>query len=610
MYNAYFGFKESPFSIAPDPRYLYMTGQHREALGHLVYGLNTDGGCILLTGEVGTGKTTLCRCLLDQLPDKVNVALVFNPKITADELLQTICDEFHIDYDKARTSIKDCTDRINHYLLEKHGAGERCVLIIDEAQNLSTEVLEQIRLLTNLETSQRKLLQIILLGQPELLTLLERRDMRQLSQRITARYHLTPLSRDDIRAYIHHRLAVAGQNISLFPDPVLNRLYRLSQGVPRLINIICDRALLGCYVENVHGVEPKILDKAANEVLGENPKLARPGPHRWRVVLTVGVLLLTTGLALFYLDGSGQTGRHASAGETARAAATTAASASATDTSPPEANTADVATTATTGGLATQTADSDRQDSHTAATPVGVPAPDTSTEATGDGFATDRPGSDVIASPAELENRLRQRSGETPLAAYQALLASWQVAMTLREGHNLCQQIREVNLRCLHKRGNLNSLLQHDRPAVLKLVLPDGEAVYGTLIRVANDRATLVVGTQRVTLPRDLLDRYWLGQYTLLWMPPDGYRQPLHPGQNPPFGQWLTASLHELYPDLVFPGPRYDEARVEQVKRFQREHALVADGVVGPATIMHLNQARGLAVPRLKPPLKQDRKQE
>ncbi|MBD3647414.1 MAG: AAA family ATPase, partial [Pseudomonadales bacterium] len=203
MYDQYFGLKESPFSIAPNPRYLYMSERHREALAHLLYGIRTDGGFILLTGEVGTGKTTVCRCLLEQLPDNVDTAFVLNPKLTADELLATICDDLGIDYPD-NVTIKGLVDRLNDFLLSSLEADRRTVLIIDEAQNLSADVLEQLRLLTNLETNQRKLLQIILLGQPELLELLSQPELRQLSQRITARFHLDALNREEVAEYIEH----------------------------------------------------------------------------------------------------------------------------------------------------------------------------------------------------------------------------------------------------------------------------------------------------------------------------------------------------------------------------------------------------------------------
>ena len=217
MYQHYFGLAEAPFSIAPDPRYLYLSQRHQEALAHLLYGVNGDGGFVLLTGEVGAGKTTVCRCLLQQIPASCDVAYIFNPKLTVEELLSTICVEFGIAYPPGNVSVKVFVDCINAYLLDAHARGRHTVLIIDEAQNLSTVVLEQMRLLTNLETNQRKLLQIILLGQPELALMLERPELRQLSQRIVARYHLGPLTRPEVAAYVRHRLEISGAQRQLFP---------------------------------------------------------------------------------------------------------------------------------------------------------------------------------------------------------------------------------------------------------------------------------------------------------------------------------------------------------------------------------------------------------
>lgn len=268
MYNDHFGLEESPFSIAPDPRYLYLSQAHREALAHLIYGVRSDGGLVLLTGEVGTGKTTVCRCLLEQLPEDVDIALVLNPKLTTVELLATICDEFRIGYDPELTGVKGYIDRINSYLLAAHENNRRAVLIIDEAQNLSADVLEQLRLLTNLETSQRKLLQIILLGQPELRDLLRQPELRQLAQRITARYHLDSLRREEIAAYVSHRLAVAGLRHSVFTPAAIRKLYRLSDGIPRVINLLCDRALLGAFAGGETRVTRGLLRQAAAEVFG------------------------------------------------------------------------------------------------------------------------------------------------------------------------------------------------------------------------------------------------------------------------------------------------------------------------------------------------------
>ena len=236
MYIGHFGLTEPPFSITPDPRYLYMSEAHREALAHLLYGIGEGGGFVQLTGEVGTGKTTLCRCLLEQLPARVDVAFILNPKLTDVELLATICDELRIPYPAGTTSRKVYVDALHQYLLDAHGRGHRTVLILDEAQDLAPDVLEQIRLLTNLETTTEKLLQIILIGQPELIRILERDDLRQLAQRITARYHLRPFAEPDTRAYIAHRLEVAGAKEKIVSDAATRAVHRASRGIPRLIN--------------------------------------------------------------------------------------------------------------------------------------------------------------------------------------------------------------------------------------------------------------------------------------------------------------------------------------------------------------------------------------
>src|SRR3954470_20476672 len=266
VYQHHFGFVEAPFSIAPDPRYLYLSQRHQEALAHLLYGINGNGGFVLLTGDVGAGKTTVCRCLLEQIPPSCDVAYIFNPKLTVEELLSTICTEFRITCPPGTPSIKVYVDCINAYLLQAHANGRHTVLIIDEAQNLSADVLEQMRLLTNLETNQRKLLQIILIGQPELAAMLERPELRQLSQRIVARYRLGPLSKSEVAAYIAHRLEIAGAKRSLFSLRLTSQLFRLTHGIPRVINVLCDRALLGAYVQGKECVDAATLAQAAREV--------------------------------------------------------------------------------------------------------------------------------------------------------------------------------------------------------------------------------------------------------------------------------------------------------------------------------------------------------
>jgi len=271
MYQSYFNFPEAPFTISPNPRFLYLSDRHREALAHLQYGLQENGGFILLTGEVGTGKTTVWRCLAGQIPDSVHLAVVLNPRLTESDLIESVCDEFGVAYE-ANCGIKRMVDALNRHLLQLHERGERAVLIVEEAQNLEPELLEQLRLLTNLETDESKLLQIILIGQPELLDKIDSPALRQLRQRITARFHLTSLNADEVRAYIAHRLSIVGGGLELFSDRALLRLAKHSGGIPRLINLICDRALLGCFSENKHRVDTRILDRAAREVLGGAPE--------------------------------------------------------------------------------------------------------------------------------------------------------------------------------------------------------------------------------------------------------------------------------------------------------------------------------------------------
>jgi general secretion pathway protein A len=294
MYAAHFGLKREPFSIAPDPRYLFMSERHREALAHLLYGVRGGGGFVLLTGEIGAGKTTVCRCFLEQVPKRCNVAYIFNPKLTALELLQSVCEEFRIEVRSrasASATLKDHVDALNEYLLRTHAAGQNSVLIIDEAQNLSIDVLEQLRLLTNLETNERKLLQIILIGQPELRDMLLKPELEQLAQRVVARFHLDPLAEEETAHYIKHRLSVAGMNgLIPFDREARHRIFELTRGVPRRINLLCDRALLGAYASGRQRVDKAIVDKAAGEVF-DNRRLGARWSRRRTTVVAAGLTL-------------------------------------------------------------------------------------------------------------------------------------------------------------------------------------------------------------------------------------------------------------------------------------------------------------------------------
>ncbi len=597
MYNDYFGFKEAPFSIAPDPRYLYMTSQHREALAHLVYGLNSEGGCILLTGEVGTGKTTICRCLLNQLPDNANVALVLNPKVSEVELLETICDELKISYPDSDNTVKTYTDRIYDYLIESHRKNKKIVLIIDEAQNLDRTVLEQLRLLTNLETNQQKLLQIIILGQPELLEILARSDMRQLAQRITARFHLKPLSRDEVKAYVSHRLAVSGQNIQLFPEKSIKLLYKLSHGIPRLINIICDRALLGAYVESQYSVSPSIIKKAAAEVFGELKNVTKLQKKKnWAIPLTVAagiILIFFAGIItiLNFSDDGNENKIIATQSTEIQADSTTNESVIKKETVTAEDNT-DIHALADTREI-TGNSDIDAdmiQIEEQVAVDSKTPVPSGISDNT---------------SVNQIDEILNS-STNNPATAYQQLFKTWGKQYDTKAATTACRQAKPHALSCLHKQGNLNSLKAHNRPAVLTLFNNKGEPRHVTVTEIIGDTATVFFNNSMHRLKLDDLDRYWYGQYILLWQKPASYVSAVSPGGNGEIINWLNEKLNivnKIEPSNT-PINSYSKPLVEKVKSFQLKQQLTADGIVGPLTIIHLNTESGMQAPTLVPPSK------
>ncbi len=594
MYNEYFGFKEAPFSIAPDPRYLYMTPQHREALAHLVYGLNSEGGCILLTGEVGTGKTTVCRCLLEQIPEHAHIALVLNPKVSAIELLETICDELKIDYPLVGNTVKTYIDRINNFLIEANARNEKTVLIIDEAQNLDSTVLEQLRLLTNLETNQRKLLQIIILGQPELLDILARPEMRQLAQRITARFHLNALAPDEIKAYIAHRLAVAGQNVQLFPEATLRRLFRLSNGIPRLINILCDRALLGSYVQNQHLVDTHTLNTAAKEVFGELKNVETRMQRRpWAWILSA--LVLVAGAAAFGWWASVSKHDDQPAIETTTEA--TAENAGNTDENIDAVVTDEQNTTGNSQPAAevlSVTDDNmgsvtDTSESFTAQLekPVITREPQQTADT-------------MLADTDALQAWIATAPASSKIDAYRALFTLWNRQYDESRHPSACNYASSEGLDCMHKQGNLNSIKRINRPAVLHVYNNDGRDAYVTLARLENNQAVVLTGDQEQQVSIDDLESHWYGEYSLLWQKPPYYAKPLLQGHTGAVVQWLDQQLARLLPaGNATIRDVYTREMAEQVASFQRSAGLQPDGIAGPMTFIHLNTALGHPVPVL-----------
>ncbi len=600
MYNEYFGFNEAPFSIAPDPRYLYMTAQHREALAHLVYGLNSEGGCILLTGEVGTGKTTICRCLLEQIPDQANVALVLNPKVSEIELLESICDELKISYPDTSNSVKTYTDRIYNFLLTSNHNNEKTVLIIDEAQNLSSKVLEQLRLLTNLETNQRKLLQIIILGQPELLDILAHTEMRQLAQRITARFHLQPLTRHEVKTYVSHRLAIAGQNIQLFPDKSIKLLYRLSNGIPRLINIICDRALLGAYVEDQYAVSPAIIKKAAKEVFGELKNVEKSKKNKqWLYPLAAftSVAIITMAIVFYFINSEDKASSLQTLTLSERQFEPLALNAkNKNNVQKPSEDTEETSTYLAN----TSIKENKKESTEISLSSINEIESLNATEAPVAETQTAKTNTDTIYD--DIDTILNAKNNSLA-SAFQQLFKTWGRHYDEKTFNTACKQAASHSLSCLYRHGNLNSLRAHNRPAVLTLVNKQGETRHITITSIDNDVATIYSNNTAYTVNLNELDKYWHGKFILLWQKPVHYFKPISPGDSGAIINWLNTQLEKTdnrLPDSTI--NTYDDYLVKRVIAFQSQHGLSADGIVGPITIIHLNTQSGMKAPSLVPP--------
>ena len=566
MYAAHFGLREPPFSLTPDPRYLYMSERHREGLAHLLYGIQQPGGFVQLTGEVGTGKTTLCRCLLEQLPPGVDVALILNPRLTVVEFLATVCDELHIAYPPACASVKVLVDALHGFLLDAHARSRRTVLIVDEAQNLSADVLEQIRLLTNLETAAEKLLQIVLIGQPELARLLEGRHLRQLAQRITARYHLLPFSAKDTRAYILHRLKVAGGAREIFTGAAIRCVRRLSGGVPRLVNVICDRALLGAYAHDRRRIDAATVRQAGREVQGATEREPRGRRLAWTVGLAaVGVIVGS--LAIL------GTPTQISLPWTSRPA---------TMERPAEGT--------STVSRATDDGSRDRE----AATPSSAEREPTVRAAVADGSPVTPPRLvDLLANPSA--------RGDDH-AAFANLHALWGVPYRKPGSGLACDAARAEGLDCLFRFGNWNRVRRLDLPVILELTGPAGERRRAPLVALRDDHATLIVGGKDHTFPLGEIDGLWDGSFIVVWKPPPAGLRVMARGMKGKDVEWLRMRLDALdgKPSSGRSTDLYDADVERRVVAFQRERSLNPDGRVGGETLLHLTLAiREPGVPSL-----------
>ena len=553
MYYDFFGFREPPFSIAPDPRYLYLSDRHKEALAHLMYGVQGQGGFIVITGEVGTGKTTVCRCFIENAPAHVDIALVLNPRLSARELLSSVCDELEIAH-QPDASIKTLVDSINQDLLKAHAAGRHKVLIIDEAQNLSAEVLEQLRLLTNLETSEKKLLQIVLLGQPELQDILALPELRQLNQRVTARYHLDAIDRQELPAYLQYRLNVAGMRGDIFTPGAVRRLYRESQGVPRLINLISDRALLGAYAEGDHLISVTHIRKAAKEVNGglamapAGGTFRSRGSHVWLVVASVILAIIGT-LWLLELPGS------------------------------PTPALAEPKAERSVAGVIEREAE---------------PEPQTVSD-------SDQP--EIVAPEPTSQGFVFNQHTQSLAEAFGALFDLWGKNYEPSANPIACDYAATVGLACLERQGSRRSLEFINRPAILQLRDERGRTRQVVVEQLDGELAMIAtpVGSQQV--PFREIEEYWYGDFRVLWRIPEFMTGDGFYGDDSGQQLWIGARMMELAERLSSGGQ--EAARVkrmemtDQVRWYQEKRGLTVDGIAGAMTIIQMNNDLAENIPRL-----------
>lgn len=545
MYQDFFRLTESPFAIVPNPRFYFLSERHKEALSHVLNGIEDGGGLALLTGEVGTGKTTTMKALLERLPEKTQVAMILNPSISVLELLQTLCDELGVAYSED-DSFKRLYDAIADKLFNNESKGIQTVLLVDEAQHLMPDVLEQLRLLTNIETSYRKLLKVILIGQPELQQMLRQPNLRQLAQRITARYHLIPLTPDEVHQYITHRISCAGGLEPLFDGAAIKLIAKETGGVPRLVNLVCDKSLKMAFKVSRQKVNKEIAAQACQDVLAwqgmTQTKPASGHKRYWPMYVGVigGAALLAVAVRVGLWGGNRES----------------------------------VAVIANDPAPATVTT---KQKEETPVVAVTQPEPVVAQKATA------KPQKPVVTLLLGEVARESLSAG----TAMQSLYKLWGFdADVLAAG---CSTDVRGELACFKGRLPFSQLLTIDRPAVLQMNGPEGQSWFAVLYGKGSNQFELLAADKRLLVSGDFLKQHWSGEALVLWRPPLGNPNHIKFGQRGERVRWLDQRLNLVLGDTTPVSDIFGQAQRVKVREFQRSKGLDADGIPGAMTFMVLD---------------------
>ena len=548
MYKEYFGFVEMPFSIVPNSRYLFLSQRHQEAMQNLQAGLGEGGGFAMLTGEVGTGKTTVAKAMLSSLDRHTQAGLILNPTFSNTDLLEAICDEFEVEYPE-QASLKQLSQAIYYFLLDSHAEGIQTLLVIDEAQHLAADVLEQLRLLTNLETDSRKLLKVLLVGQPELQQHLQTTQLRQLAQRITGRYHLLPLNIEETGKYIAFRLETAGGEQMLFSNRSVKLIAQYTHGIPRLINLVCDKALQLAFHDGEQTPSNETVNKACQQVMAfqaevyhvDKPRAASAIPklvqYAGAATLSVALAMATFNFAPTYID-SWLTTEPSNEAQTVSSAK--------------------------------------MQRSLVVDMPKAVAEPET----------------DKFALPLHIQQHLMQ--GTNRSLAIKDLYTLWGYQSSLRDG--LCLSEPQSVFVCEQQQSSLDDLLELGVPVVLNLDI-EQESVFAVLYGVSQDSVELLVNEKLLVMPKQSLEQIWQGDYVAIWKQP--LRETLKEGYQGEAVALLDLLLSEVLGEVVSGSDVFDYELKMKVEAFQTWQSMSVDGIAGQRTLARLQRLAQLDSPKL-----------